>query len=120
MSDDEFDRIASIPPAKVKDLYAAGQLAAKMLHADPGRYAELLATLQNNGHKRLTDWDRHVKRTVRGGQAGTGGGTQCRQCPGIRGRQERQDPSDRQERPAGIGRDGRRAAVRHVPRPGDR
>jgi hypothetical protein len=64
MSDDEFDRIASIPPAKVKDLYAAGQLAAKMLHADPGRYAELLATLQNNGHKRLTDWDRHVKRIL--------------------------------------------------------
>jgi hypothetical protein len=64
MADDKFAGLFKIKPGKPKTLYDASKLAAELLHTDPGRYAELLATLQTKGHKRLTDWDRHVRRTL--------------------------------------------------------
>lgn len=63
-TNDKFTKLFKIGPAKVKELYDAAPLAAELLHRDPGRYAELLATLRRNKHKGLTEWDRHVKRIL--------------------------------------------------------
>jgi len=65
MSDDlkaVAEAIANIPADQIEQLYDAGPQAAAVLQGAPGTYAGLLATLQQRGHKRLADWDRHVKR----------------------------------------------------------